>query len=170
MLRNLYLLCYYLIAKKLSSRIPFAKTLRRKLCEKIFVKIGEEVNIEDNVYFGKGEGLKIGDYSGLGRNFWVQNTILEIGYDVMIGQDVMILGGGHNFSDTEIPMRLQGNKNKTELTIGNNVWIGSRVIILGNVKRIGNGVIIGAGAVVTKSIPDNAIVAGNPARIIRYRD
>ena len=87
----------------------------------------------------------------------------------MIGQDVMILGSGHHFLNKDIPMRLQGSKDKTHLTIGNDVWIGARVTILGNVKKIGNGVIIGAGSVVTKSIPDYAIVAGNPAKIIRYR-
>ena len=50
--------------------------------------------------------------------------------------------------------------------IGNNVWIGENVVVLPGVK-IGNGVIIGAGAIVTKNIPDNCIVAGNPARIIK---
>lgn len=169
MMKNLYLLCYYLIFKNISSRIPYVNNIRRNLCKRLFNKMGKEVNIESNVYFGKGKDLIIGNHSGLGRNFWVQNTILEIGNDVMIGQDVMILGGGHLFSNKDIPMRLQGNKNRTHLTIGNDVWIGSRVTILGNVEKIGNGVIIGAGSVVTKSIPDYAIVAGNPAKIIRYR-
>ena len=169
MLKNFYLLCYYLIVSKLNSRIPYVNILRQKLCKKIFDRMGKGVNIESNVYFGKGDGLKIGDHSGLGRDIWVQNTILEVGNDVMIGQDVLILGGGHHFSNINIPMRLQGNKEKTHLSIGNDVWIGGRVTILGNVERIGNGVIIGAGSVVTKPIPDYAIVAGNPAKIIRYR-
>ena len=57
---------------------------------------------------------------------------------------------------------------KEVLSVGNDVWIGQRVIILPGV-RIGDGVIIGAGAVVTKDVPDYAVVAGNPARIIKYR-
>ena len=55
------------------------------------------------------------------------------------------------------------------MEISDDVWIGNSVIILGNVKRIGTGAIIGAGAVVTKPVPDYAVVAGNPARVIKYR-
>ncbi len=54
------------------------------------------------------------------------------------------------------------------ITIGNDVWIGKNVIIT-NYSNIGNGAIVGAGSIVTKDVPDYAIVAGNPARILRYR-
>ena len=53
------------------------------------------------------------------------------------------------------------------ITIGDNVWFGGNCIVLSGVT-IGNNVVVGAGSVVTKDIPDNAVVAGNPARIIRY--
>jgi acetyltransferase-like isoleucine patch superfamily enzyme len=55
------------------------------------------------------------------------------------------------------------------LEIGNDVWIGNRAIILGKVRSIGNGAVIGAGAVVTKDVPAYAVVGGNPARILKYR-
>lgn len=56
-----------------------------------------------------------------------------------------------------------------KLTIGNDVWIGQYAVILPSCHRIGDGVVIGAGSIVTKDVPDYAIVVGNPARIIKYR-
>jgi acetyltransferase-like isoleucine patch superfamily enzyme len=56
-----------------------------------------------------------------------------------------------------------------KLEIGNDVWIGQSAIILRQVSKIGDGAVIGAGAVVTKDVPDYAIVAGSPAKVIRYR-
>ena len=85
----------------------------------------------------------------------------------MMGPDVVILTNSHIFTDISLPMRCQG-ETVAPVYIGDDVWIGTRVIILPGV-RIGNGVIIGAGAVVTKDIPDYAVVGGIPAKIIRYR-
>ncbi len=55
------------------------------------------------------------------------------------------------------------------ITIGDNVWFGGNCVVLSGVT-IGNNVVVGAGSIVTKDIPDNAVVAGNPARILRYID
>jgi maltose O-acetyltransferase len=85
----------------------------------------------------------------------------------MVAPNVMVLGGGHKFDRIDIPIGQQGNLPKSKLDICDDVWIGNRVIILGNMMRIGTGAIIGAGAVATKPVPSNCIVAGNPARIIR---
>lgn len=60
-------------------------------------------------------------------------------------------------------------RGKESLVIGNDVWIGQRAIILSKVKRIGHGAVIGAGAVVTHDVPDYAVVAGVPAKVIHYR-
>jgi len=64
-------------------------------------------------------------------------------------------------------------KNETvpirQIEIGHDVWVGENALIMPSVKSIGNGAVIGAGSVVTKDIPDFAVVAGNPAKIIKFR-
>lgn len=132
----------------------------------LFDKCGSYVNIEKGADFGTGKGISIGDFSGIGINCQVRGP-LTIGKDVMMGPDVLILTHTHNHENVNIPMRLQKGYIKGVI-IGDDVWIGTRVIILPGV-HIGNGVIIGAGAVVTKDIPDYAIVGGVPAKIIKYR-
>ena len=58
---------------------------------------------------------------------------------------------------------------RSELVVGNDVWVGQNAIILSRVRRIGDGAVIGAGAVVTKDVPDFAVVVGNPAKVVKYR-
>ena len=83
------------------------------------------------------------------------------------GTECMIITQNHNYEGDEIPYdHTYIYKN---VQIGEFVWFGNRVIITGNVN-IGDGAIIAAGAVVTKDVPACAIVGGNPARIIKYRD
>ena len=85
----------------------------------------------------------------------------------MMGPDVIILTTSHITTDTDKPMRLQKGV-KTKVIIGDDVWIGTRSILMPGIK-VGNGVIIGAGSIVTKDIPDYAVVGGSPARIIKFR-
>ena len=87
----------------------------------------------------------------------------------MMGEDVLFLGGKHHFERTDIPMGAQGAEGNTPLFIAGDVWIGARAIVLPGCTRIGHGSIIGAGEVVTKDVPDWAVVGGNPAKVIKYR-
>ena len=86
----------------------------------------------------------------------------------MMGTDVTIITRNHRFDRTDIPMMEQGFEEERPVYIGNDVWIGDRVLILPGV-HIGDGSIIAAGAVVTKDVPPYSIVAGVPARKIRDR-
>ena len=85
-----------------------------------------------------------------------------------MGPDVYILTQNHNFENTEQLIRKQGFRGIQPVEIGDNVWIGARVIILPGV-HIGSGAVIGAGSIVTKDIPQNVVVVGNPAKIIKVR-
>ena len=132
----------------------------------ILEKCGKNVNIEKGANFGTGKGVSIGNNSGLGINCKIRGPLI-IGDNVMMGPDVTILTHTHKIDRIDIPMWQQGSIVKG-VTIGNDVWIGMRSIIMPGVK-IGNGAVIGAGAVVTKDVPDYAIVGGVPAKVIRYR-
>ena len=128
---------------------------------------GKNINIEKGADFGRGMGISIGDNSGLGVNCVVRGP-LKMGANVMMGPEVQIMTGKHNTTRTDIPMNQQGFLPLEEVVIGNDIWIGTKVIIMPGVT-IGNGSIIGAGAVVTKDVPDYAVVAGVPAKVIKYR-
>ena len=173
-MKKIYLLLYYGSAQYLpKSTSPLfgklAKLIRRFLCKKIFSQCGNKLNVENKAYFGNGKDFSVGNEVGLGTNFKSLNRVVSIGNYLMMSEDVLFLGGSHSNDNIDIPMGHQGTGTKTPLTIDDDVWIGARVIILPGCKHIGKGVIIGAGAVVTKNIPDYAIVGGNPAQIIRYR-
>ena len=111
--------------------------------------------------------MEIGDRSGVGINAKMHGKVV-IGKDVMMGPDCIIYTKNHAFCDTTIPMNKQGFSAEKPVIIGDDVWIGGRVIILPGV-HVGKGAIIGAGAVVTKDVPEYAVVGGNPAKILKYR-
>ncbi|MFC8796636.1 acyltransferase [Promicromonospora sp. NPDC057138] len=91
---------------------------------------------------------------------------IRMGDGVRIGAHSSILGFNHRMS-VDLPIHQQGTWSKG-ITLGDDVWIGSNATILDGVT-VGDHVIIGASAVVTKDVPDWAVVAGNPARVIRDR-
>ena len=88
---------------------------------------------------------------------------IEIGDNCMIGPKTCIYAISHPLDSQE---RQKGIGLPKKVTIGNNVWIGGGVTILPGVS-LGDNVVVGAGSVVTKSFPDNVIIAGNPAKIIK---
>ena len=166
----IFLTLYYLVARRFpQSGVPLsfgARRLRCFACKRLFRKMGENVNIEQNAYFGSGANIEIGDRSGIGINSNI--VAANIGKNVMMGQDFIYIAQNHAFDRTDIPMIQQGCDVCQPLVVEDDVWIGARVTVLPGV-RLGAGSIIGAGSVVTKDVPPYAIVAGNPARLIRHR-
>ena len=107
---------------------------------------------------------------------------VTIGRYCSFGPQVRYFGGNHPINYVSMsPFFYQNSWAKTvsqvkvkdiernSLEIGNDCWIGYNVIILSGCHSIGNGAVIGAGSVVTKDVPPYSIVAGNPAKVIRYR-
>lgn len=116
-----------------------------------------------------GESLIIGDNVGIAANaFIAMRGRVEIGSNTIFGPNVSIHAENHNFEDCSRPIKLQGDTRKG-IKIGEDCWIGSKAVILDGVN-IGNHSIVAAGAVVTKDVPDYAIVGGVPAKIIKMRN
>ena len=92
---------------------------------------------------------------------------IVIGNNSLIGPFTVLRASNHKFNRLDMPIQLQGHT-PGKIIIGKNVWIGAHVSILPNVT-IGDSAIVGAGSVVTKDVPINSIVAGNPAKVIKMR-
>lgn len=159
----------YLFASRLPESffwINIGQKRIRGFCGKLILsKCGKGVNIEKGATFPS--CVELGDHSGIGVRALISGKVI-IGKDVMMGPDVCIYAQNHAFDRTDIPMNRQGFATEKPVVIGDDVWIGARVIILPGV-HIGTGAVVGAGAVVTKDVPDYAVVGGNPARILRMR-
>jgi maltose O-acetyltransferase len=137
------------------------------ICTPLFRHAGKNINIEARAFFGAGSGIDIGDNSSIGVRAEMYGPV-TIGRNVMMGPDVLILTGNHTTSRTDIPMLGQGLTLPQRVSIGDDVWIGQRATLLPGVA-IGNGSIIGACAVVSRSVPPYSIVVGNPARVVKSR-
>lgn len=148
------------------SRIKIFQSQIRAFCGRLMLdECGKKVNIEKGATFST--RTKLGDYSGIGINADIKGKC-TIGKYVMMGPNCTIYTWNHEFSDTTKPMMEQGFSEEKEVVIGDDVWIGGNVTILPGVK-IGSHSIIGACSVVTKDVPEYAIVAGNPAQIKKNR-
>lgn len=149
----------------ISQRLLLAKKWRGFWAKKIVTSFGKNVNIEQNAVFGP--NIIIGDNSGIGINCELYGPI-TIGDNVMMGPEVVIYTSGHKFDRLDITMIEQGSTDTEPVVIGSDVWIGRRVMIMPGVK-IGDGCVIGAGAVVTKDVPPYSVVGGVPAKVIKTR-
>ena len=130
-----------------------------------------------DVYLGNGgiatyKNVSIGNHVYIGSNYVLQSAHGEIliGNHVMFGPGVHIHGGNHIYNQVGIYMDMvkKSDGSDGKVVIEDDVWIGSNAIILKGV-HVGFGSIIGAGAIVTKDVPEGSIVAGNPAKVIGMR-
>ena len=158
-------ICYLLFATwfPLSDHSHICRKWRTFWAKQIVTACGKHVNIERFASFTP--ELRIGDYSGIGVKCCINGPI-TIGNNVMMGREVLIYTRRHRDDSIDFPMREQGMAEVRPVIIEDDVWIGSRVIILPGVTS-GRGSIIGAGAVVTKDIPANVVAIGNPCRVLR---
>jgi acetyltransferase-like isoleucine patch superfamily enzyme len=133
------------------------------------VKIGSFSNLSSTSHLSKyGKGLKMGNNSAIGdyTQFGAAGGI-EIGNDVIMGSYISFHSENHNYSDNSKLIREQGVTSKG-IKIGNNVWVGAKVTFLDGCE-VGNNSVVAAGAVVNGVYPDNSIIGGVPAKILKVK-
>lgn len=137
------------------------------------VAIGNKCRLEHGIYFhydgiySPGPSITIGDHSFIGNNceFNISQSI-EIGANALIAAGCRFIDHDHNFESGQL-IRVQ-KCSEGKITIGQDVWLGCHVVVLKGIT-IGDGAIVGAGSIVTKSIPANEIWVGVPAKKIGIR-
>ncbi len=163
--------CLFFLALQRCFAPVFHSRYRAELYRLLFsigkgCKIAAGVRIYDA--HGAGGRLQIGTHVSIGIKVQIDYTGgCEIGDDVWISEEALIMTHQHSV-DSARPKRKQPWR-VCPLEVMTDAWIGARAIILPQVSRIGLGAIVGAGAVVTKDVPDHWIVAGNPARKVGER-
>lgn len=181
--------------KKIAKNVFVGKNV--KVIEKKYLTIGQKTKLQDEVYIDAlsrggvqlgnqvilgrktriectgglqhiGKGVKIGNRTTFGNDcmFGAAGGI-EVGDNVVAGQFIRFHSENHNYNDLMKLIREQGVSHKG-IRIGNNCWIGAGVVFLDGAE-LGDGCVVGANAVVTKKFPNNVVLAGIPAKVIRHR-
>jgi acetyltransferase-like isoleucine patch superfamily enzyme len=132
--------------------------------------IGPGVRMAPNVSLANGERIKIGAFSHIGAHcsIWAGDSVgrVTLGRHVLLGPEVFITASNYE-TEPGTPVMDQP-KVERDVVVGDDGWLGARVMVVAGVE-IGDGCIIGASSVVTRSLPAGSIAVGNPARIIGQR-
>jgi acetyltransferase-like isoleucine patch superfamily enzyme len=132
--------------------------------------VGPGSRLAPNVSITNGERVSIGSNSQIGAHcsLWAGDTRgrISIGSDVSLAPEVFITAANYRFEEGQ-PFRRQP-MDERDVIVGDDVWLGVRVVVTAGVT-IGDGCVVGAGAVVTRDLPPNTIAAGVPARPIGKR-
>lgn len=146
----------------------YLRTLKRKF----FIKWYGLNNVHPKFLATKGlknvsKDIHAGAYSYIGPRCIIYPNV-SIGNYTMLANDVYIIGGDHNYRTAGIPTVFNGRDSMVKTSIGSDVWIGARSIIMTGIK-IGDGAIVAAGSVVTKDLEPFCIYGGVPAKKIKDR-
>ncbi|WP_299656584.1 acyltransferase [uncultured Jannaschia sp.] len=133
--------------------------------------IGRKAQVGSFVKIKASDGpVTIGARTDIACGCWIGGHAngITIGDDCLLGPNVSIVGVNYRYDRVDQTMREQGHVSAGPITIGNNVWIGAGAIILDG-ARIGDGVIVSPNSIVSGTIPELAIVQGNPAKVVFVR-
>lgn len=154
-----YELCY-----KYNMLCPTREGKQQQILGRLLHKIGKKVRIKPPFYCDYGSNIEIGDACDINYNcVMLDDNKITIGNNVRIAPNVSIYTVYHPL---DASARKDGIILSKPIVIKDNVWIGGGATILAGVT-IGENSVVGAGAVVTKDVPSNVVVVGNPARILK---
>jgi acetyltransferase-like isoleucine patch superfamily enzyme len=133
------------------------------------------IELEDDVWLSRGSYIVagqsevvVGPMSYLGhRCLMYGHAGIQVGRDVLLANDVQLICGNHTFARRDVPIRAQPPAGEP-IVVEDDVWLGASAIVLGGVT-VGQGSVVGAGAVVTHSLPPYSIARGVPARVVGVR-
>ncbi len=149
--------------------LPIFNSLKSYLMRWRGAIIGARIKLLSGIWIDRFSSLQIGDDVSLAKDIiMVATGGIQIGDRTMIGYGTTILTANHRIPKNRGPMRFSGTDLK-KVIIENDVWIGTRVVLMPGIT-VGEGSIVGAGAVVNKDVPPFSIVGGVPAIVIRMRD
>ena len=161
-----------LLGKWFSFTERFKNKCKRAYLLRCLRRHGENVYIGAGCIFNPPANIEVGSHVYFGANCVIQSVHgdIRIGSHVMLGPGVNIHGGNHKIDNLDGYMDEAKKQpgDDPEIVIGDDVWIGANAIILPGVT-IGEGAVVGAGAVVTHNVEPYAVVAGNPATVLRFR-
>lgn len=168
-----FLVLYYAFLRNLPDgydhpAFQWCNRLRTWACRRLFESCGPGVDVHRRAAFGLGKRIKVGAHANLGVNVYINGRGgVTIGENVLMGPDVIIYTGTHTLGDSETPVQRQQMR-YAPVTIGDDVWLGARVVVLPGVT-IGRGCVVGANSVVTRRLPPYAVAFGVPAQVLRKR-
>lgn len=161
-----------LLLKRRRTSGRWGMAVRYALLKSLAAECGENVAIYEDVFFYNPQNLHIGKNVSIHPMCYIEcgkspETGLVIGDDVSIAHGVTIMPNTHIYDNPDVAIKDLLTVTK-QIKIGSNVWFGAKATVLPGVT-IGDGVVIGAGSIVTKDVPDNKVCVGAPAKPIKDR-
>jgi len=173
MLHFLNRVVYLLVRDFAIFNFPVLRKLRNRVYATTFAAEGINVDHRCRIQASHsvpGQSIWFGHSPHIGCNTLIDFTgTIEVGDRLTVSDGVSIFTHGHRLSGLAQDWRPEPVYH-SRLRIGDDVWVAANAIVLESVNEIGDGAVIAAGSVVTKNVPDGAIVAGNPAQVVRIRE